>query len=108
MKLRELLGNTEELRRGKQVVWPYALSSVNDVVVSQMQKGVDKYGHTLETWNGLSPYRMAKEELVDALMYLEQAEMECQDLMDLIVVLVDMLEVNLGEEEFNQLWEMEL
>ncbi len=48
---------------------------------AQQEKGIAKYGRSLETWNGRDPLKDAMEETVDRWQYLVQARLERADLL---------------------------
>lgn len=68
------------MKHTKRAIAPIARREFNRIADAQFEKGIRKYGTRLMTWNGRSPTQDAKEELVDALQYVQQAEEEMQDM----------------------------
>lgn len=49
-------------------------------IEAQQRKGIEKYGRSLETWNGRDPLADAMQEEVDRWQYMVQAQLERADL----------------------------
>lgn len=67
-------------QEGQVEVTPIARERFNDQLTAQYEKGKKKYGQTLHTWNGRDVWRDVREESVDMIQYLTQAELEYRDL----------------------------
>lgn len=61
---------------GKQTVLATAISNYKRVFDKQIQKGLEKYGVVLTTFNGRDAGQDALEELVDLSVYMTQMQME--------------------------------
>lgn len=64
-----------------------ATSALLDYVKAREKHGKDKYGTTLETWNGRDPLQDVIEEDVDRFQYLVQARKERADMLETIAEL---------------------
>lgn len=68
---------------GKTVVWPIAKDRFDTILAQRVEQGRETYGTELQTHNGRDPHLDALTELVDAVLYLEQARLERDDLVAL-------------------------
>lgn len=57
-------------------IWPLAGAEYNKVSNEQYEKGMERYGVELTTFNGRNPFRDAMEELVDLSQYMTQMNQE--------------------------------
>lgn len=57
-------------------IWPLAGAEYNKVSNDQYEKGMERYGVELTTFNGRNPFRDAMEELVDLSQYMTQMNQE--------------------------------
>lgn len=76
-----------ELKNGSQPVNERNKSEFETTFTKQLQKGMDKYGVPLTTFNGRSAVKDAFEELVDLSAYLTQLGIERQALLEILAVL---------------------
>jgi hypothetical protein len=65
------------------VVWPIAKDRFDAILAQRVEQGRETYGTELQTHNGRDPHLDAMEELVDAVLYLEQARLEHDDIVTL-------------------------
>ncbi len=72
---------------GEQTVLNEAKKDLDVTFGTQMQKGMEKYGVVLKTFNGRDPGRDAFEELIDLSVYLEQLRMEHQAFAEILYLL---------------------
>ena len=75
--------------KGKCPVMEYSYTEFGTAHAEQAEKGIRKYGTTLQTCNGRRWYRDARAELVDALAYISQGELELKQLVKLCCNLAD-------------------
>jgi hypothetical protein len=61
---------------GKEDVTAEVLRIIPELIKQRQQKGIETYGTSMQTFNGRDPFQDAIEELVDALQYIVQAQME--------------------------------
>ena len=78
---------------GKTVVWPIAKDRFDAILAQRVEQGRETYGTELQTHNGRDPHLDAMEELVDAVLYLEQARLEHADLVAELARCREMLRV---------------
>ena len=57
-------------------IWPLAGAEYNKVSQEQYEKGMERYGVELTTFNGRNSFRDAMEELVDLSQYMTQMNQE--------------------------------
>lgn len=72
----EAHGDSPELLKGQQEVFERSRETFNEVFDRQIEKGYNKYGVHLHTFNKRDPGNDAMEEAVDLLNYLTQLRME--------------------------------
>lgn len=75
-------------------VFGKAISNFMTESVEQYKRGAEKYGTVLKTWNGRDVHKDILQELIDAVMYLEQARIEYEDLLQAFRSYVLKLEKN--------------
>ncbi len=91
---------------GQQTVLSTAKASYDTVFDKQINKGMDKYGVVLSTFNGRDAGQDAVEELVDLSVYLTQLRMEHQAFAEILCcILVDNPQIPLPNAVFRSIAE---
>lgn len=65
---------------GKVSVTSLLRQELPERLAEREKAGIARYGRSLETWNGRDAHRDLMEELLDAIQYAKQAELERKDL----------------------------
>ncbi len=64
------------MSKNKVNVTPLVIKEIPEKIAEREQTGIRKYGESLMTFNGRNPYTDTQEELLDALQYNRQSELE--------------------------------
>ena len=78
-----------ELTGGEQAVADSAMIAFQVTAREQYEKGIEKYGTVLKSMNGRDAGKDLMQELVDAVMYARQLDMEFTAVCEILYEFVD-------------------
>ncbi len=79
-----------------QAVTPAARDMYIETITAQEQKGIAKYGKSLETHNGRDAGKDAWDEMIDLSQYLTQLRMEHADALTTLAAVKDVIRLRMS------------